>query len=96
MDKIFCMYAADARIITELAKKPQNPWNKLFERIKETAEHGGSYLHFDEEKEQVQFKEPRQEVKQKLEDLGYEVSYSRVRNQDIYYGDFHNSYSISW
>lgn len=96
MDKIFCMYAADARTITDLAKRPQSPWNKLFARIKETAEQGGSYLHFDEEKEQAQFKEPRQEVKQKLEDLGYEVSYSRVRNQDIYYGDFHNSYSISW
>lgn len=96
MDKIFCMYATDARTITDLAKRPQNPWNKLFERIKETAERGDSYLHFDEEKEQVQFKEPRQEVKHKLEDLGYEVSYSRVRNQDIYYGDFHNSYSISW
>ena len=92
-----CMYAGDAHAITELARKPIDPWNKLFNRIKEEAEHGQFMLLFDEEAEGVKFKEHRKDVKSKLEELGYGVTYSRQRDSDDYYGEtYHNRYVIEW
>lgn len=92
-----CMYAVDAHAITELARKPIDPWNKLFNRIKEEAEHGQFMLLFDEEAEGVKFKEHRKDVKKELELLGYSVSYSRQRDGDDYYGEtYHNRYVIEW
>ena len=92
-----CMYAEDAHAITELARKPINPWDKLFNRIKEEAEHGQFMLLFDEEVEGVKFKEHRKDVKKELELLGYSVSYSRQRDSDDYYGEiYHNRYVIEW
>lgn len=97
IDGAICMYAADAHVITELARKPINPWDKLFNRIKEEAEHGQFILLFDEEAEKVTFKEHRKEVKRKLEELGYIVTYSRQRNSDDWYGiTYHNRYVIEW
>lgn len=91
------MNASIAREITELARKQNEPWNKLFIRIKEKAKQEKNVLEFDEEKEKVKFKEHRTEVKSKLENLGYNVSYSRVRNSDNYYGTiYHNKYVIEW
>jgi hypothetical protein len=91
------LYASDARSITKLAKEPVNPWCKLFERIKENAEQGQSSLSFDEAREGVFFTESRQAVKTRLEELGYTVSYSKVKNECYYYGDkVHNRYLISW
>ena len=89
--------AVDAYKITEVARKPIDPWNKLFNRIRETAKKGYSTLSFDEEEEKVRFKEDRVEVKYKLEMLGYSVSYHRVMDKDYYYGQaYHNCYEISW
>ena len=84
VDGAICMYAEDAHVITELARKPINPWDKLFNRIKEEAE-------------KVTFKEHRKEVKSKLEELGYSVTYSRQRDSDDWCGiTYHNRYVIEW
>lgn len=89
--------ALDARIITETAKVPIGAWAKLFELIKENAQLGYSMLIFDEEKENVKFKEHRKEVKKKLEELGYNVTYSRVKYSDNWHGEiYHNRYIINW
>ena len=89
--------AIDAYKITEIARKPIDAWDKLFDRIRETAEKGYSALIFDEEKEKVRFKEHRKEVKNKLEELGYRVSHARVRDDDDYYGEtYHICYTIAW
>ena len=89
--------AIDARIITEAAKIPVDAWTKLFELIKETAQLGHSMLVFDEEKENVKFQEHRKEVKKELEELGYVVSYSRVKDSDDWYAEtYHNRYVINW
>ena len=89
--------ALDARLTTEAAKVPIDAWTKLFELIMETAQLGHSMLIFDEEKENVKFKEHRKEVKKELEKLGYSVSYSRVRDSDDWYGEtYHNRYAINW
>lgn len=91
------MKAIDAHVITQLARKPIDPWNKLFNRIKEEAEHGQFMLVFDEEAEGVRFKEHRKEVKKKLEELGYFVSYRRQRDNDDWYVEaYHNRYVIEW
>lgn len=91
------MYAIDARAITEIARTPKNAWHKLFERIKEEAEHGNFRLVFDEDKEGVSFSENRKEVKRKLEELGYECSYRRVANEPYFFNSlYHNEYTISW
>lgn len=92
-----CMYAEDAHAITELARKPISPWNKLFNRIKEEAEHGQFMLLFDEEAEEVRFNEHRKDVKRELELLGYSVTYSRQKDSDDWYGEaYHNRYVIKW
>ena len=97
IDGAICMYAEDAHAITELARKPINPWDKLFERIKEEAERGHFILVFDEEKERVKFLEHRREVKKELEELGYIVSHCRVKDDDDYYGEtYHIRYTINW
>lgn len=89
--------ALDARITTEAAKIPVDAWTKLFKLIRKNAKLGLSMLVFDEEKENVRFKEHRKEVKKNLEELGYKVSYSRVKDNDDWYGnDYHNCYIINW
>ena len=89
--------AVDAYKITEIARKPIDAWDKLFDCIKRTAEKGYSVLVFDEEKENVRFKEHRKEVKKRLEELGYRVSHARVRDDDYYYGEaYHICYTIAW
>lgn len=91
------MYAVNARAITDIARSPKNAWHKLFERIKEEAEHGNSTLIFDEQRECVVFSEHRKEVKKKLEELGYECSYRRVADEDYFYmNTYHNEYTVSW
>lgn len=91
------MYAANARAITEIARTPKNAWHKLFERIKEEAEHGNSTLVFDEERECATFSEHRKEVKKKLEELGYECSYRRIADREYFFPNtYHNEYTISW
>ena len=91
------MYAVNARAITEIARQPKNAWHRLFERIKEEAENGNSTLIFDEEKELVMFSEHRKEVKNKLEELGYECSYRRVPDNISFYANtYHNEYTVSW
>lgn len=93
----YCLYAGDARAITERARKPINPWEKLFNRIQEEAENGNFMLAFDEEKEGVRFDESAVDVEEQLEELGYTVSYSRVRDSDDYYGETrHVCYIIQW
>ena len=97
IDETICMYATDAHAITESARQPKNVWNKLFERIKEEAEHGKFMLVFDEDKEDVSFSEHRKEVKRKLEELGYECAYRRVANEpDFLNSLYHNEYTICW
>lgn len=89
--------AKEAHLLAE-TRRLENAWDKLFERIEKEANNGNFTLIFDEEIENVFFEEHRKEVKKKLEDLGYEVSYSRMKDQDFYYGGycFHNKYAISW
>lgn len=89
--------AADAYKITEETYKPVDAWDKLFEKIKERAENGFYQLCFDEETEGVRFKEERKEVKRKLEELGYIVTYSRQLDANGYFGQkYHNFYRVSW
>lgn len=89
--------AIEACKITEIARKPVNPWNKLFDGIRKAAEKGHSTLTFDEESEGVRFAEHRKEVKKKLEKLGYVVSYSRLMDKDCYFDEaYHNCYVVSW
>lgn len=89
--------ASDAHAITEAAKIPIDVWDKLFDLIEERAQLGYSMLIFDEEKENVKFKEDRKAVKKELEELGYKVSYSRVRDSDSWDGQtWHNRYVIYW
>lgn len=91
------MYAINARAITEIARQPKDAWKKLFERIKEEAEHGNYTLVFDEVIEGVSFNEHRKEVKKKLEELGYECSYRRVKNEAYFFNDlYHNEYTVGW
>lgn len=91
------MYAVNARAITEIARQPKNAWQKLFERIKEEAEHGNFMLVFDEDNEGVSFVENRKEIKAKLEELGYKCSYRRIKNENYFFNDlYHNEYTISW
>ena len=91
------MYAVNARAITEIARQPKNAWHKLFERIKEEAENGKSTLIFDEDNEGVIFSEHRKKVKKKLEELGYECSYRRVKNEEYFFNNqYHNEYTVSW
>lgn len=81
----------------ELARKPVNPWDTLFDLIIKMADDGQFRLVFDEENEKVRFKEDRKEVKKILEELGYSVSYHRVRDRDDWYGEaYHNCYVIEW
>lgn len=86
--------ASDARIITEIAREPADPWNVLFASIKKRASLGYNTITFDEDKAGVRFKETRKKVKAKLEELGYCVSYERV--QDFLDITYHNCYKISW
>lgn len=89
--------AMEARYLTEKYKAPKDPWVTLFKRIKESCKAGKAGLHFDEEKEGAYFKEHRKKVKEKLESMGYTVTYSRVANKDNYYTDsYHNLYVIMW
>lgn len=89
--------ATEARVLTEKYRTPKDPWATLFKRIKESCKAGSAGLHFDEEKEGVYFKEPRKKVKEKLESMGYTVTYSRVANKDNCYTDsYHNLYVIIW
>lgn len=91
------MKAEKAHERAEWARKPVNVWDKVFDRIGEEADNGRFMLVFDEEKENVRFKEHRKEVKQKLEELGYSVSYRRVRDDDDWCGvAYHNCYTIEW
>ena len=81
----------------ELARMPVNPWDILFDLIIKMADNGNFRLVFDEENEKVRFKEDRKEVKKILEELGYSVSYRRVRDDDDWCGiAYHNCYTIEW
>ena len=53
---------------------------------------------FNEEQELTFFSEDRKVVKQKLEDLGYEVSYARKRmNPDVMlWNTYYNEYTVKW
>ena len=79
-------------------RRNRNPWYRLFTAIEEEAKTGKSMYVFDEEFENAHFVEDRKIVKQKLEELGYHVSYQRVKDSDDYYypNSFHNRYTISW
>ena len=89
--------ATEANKITKVARIPPNPWDKLFCAIRSAANNGMSGIFFDEEDEGVYFKESRKEVKRKLEELGYKVTYKKLRNSDFYYDNgYHNNYMISW
>ena len=93
---MFGISAAYANLITTAARSPEDPWEKLFKRIMQEAKRGQSMLVFDEEVESVKFVEHRKDVKKKLEDLGYCVSYSRIKDTDNYIDAFHNRYVIEW
>lgn len=91
------MYAVNAHAIAEIARIPEDAWFKLFSRIKKEAERGNFMLVFDENEEGVVFSENRKEVKKKLEELGYECSYRRVKNEPYFFNDlYHNEYTIKW
>lgn len=78
-------------------KNSQTTWDKLFARIEENANNGKFSLIFDEEIEKAHFSEHRKEVQKKLEDLGYNVYYERVKDRDYYNGyNYHNQYKIIW
>ena len=88
--------ALHARTITENVRA-KTAWDKLFKLIDTNAKLGNSMVIFDEESENAKFEEHRKEVKKKLEELGYRVDYSRVRDSDDWYGEsFHNRYVIYW
>lgn len=89
--------ANEAKRLTEIANRPADAWDKLFEKIKKKAEEGYSSVIFDEEIEQAWFKEHRKEVKKKLEEMGYRVDYRRMINSDSDWGnDYHNEYCVGW
>ena len=77
--------------------RSKTAWQKMFEGIEKATTVGYKFV-FDEEKEGCYFNEDRKIVKQKLEELGYHVSYQRVKDSDDYYypNSFHNRYTISW
>lgn len=89
--------ANEAKRLTEIANRPVDAWEKLFEKIKKKAEEGCSSVIFDEEIEKAWFKETRKEVKKTLEDMGYAVEYRRILNSDSDWdNDYHNEYCVSW
>lgn len=89
--------ANEAKQLTEIANRPADAWEKLFEKIKKKAEEGCSSVIFDEEIEKAWFKENRKGVKKKLEDMGYSVDYRRILNSDSDWGnDYHNEYCVGW
>lgn len=88
--------AEDARKISELNMK-KDAWLVIFKLIKKQCELGSCVLTFDEEEEDVYFKEHRKVVKSRLEELGYKVIYCRVRNNGGYFTSmYHNRYVIAW
>ena len=88
--------AEDARKISELNMK-KDAWSVIFKLIKKQCELGSCVLTFDEEEEDVYFKEHRKVVKSRLEELGYKVIYCRVRNNGRYFTSmYHNRYVIAW
>lgn len=81
--------------------KPIDAWDKLFIAIEESAKCGFNEIIFNEEKQSIKFKEHRKKVKNRLEELGYNVSYHREEDNsclrewhDIV--TYHNVYEISW
>lgn len=84
--------AEEARMITDKVWSA-NAWEKLFERIQYTANQGEHRLIFNEAVEKVHFKEPMEEVRRKLTELGYEVDVESYR--DLYSNKYHRLY-ISW
>lgn len=89
--------AAEAKAITEKAKQPKNPWDVLFTLIEETAQDGHSVCQFDEEHEGAYFEESREDVAEKLNELGYRVEHRRALNNFSYKdGCFHNLFIIRW
>lgn len=94
---MFNIRAETAHAQAEWARKAVDAWDKLYERIVEESKAGHFRLVFDEEDEKVRFKEDRKEVKKILEELGYYVSYRRVRDDDDWCGiAYHNCYTIEW
>ena len=75
--------AENARKISELNMK-KDAWSVIFKLIKKQCDLGSCVLTFDEEEEDVYFKEHRKVVKSRLEELGYKVIYCRVRNNGGY------------
>ena len=63
--------ALEAYKITEITRKPIDAWDKLFDCIRKQAKDGFSSLTFDEEQENVRFKETRKEAKRLLEENEY-------------------------
>ena len=92
------MFAANARALTEIARQPKNAWSVLFKKIKEAAEKGEDRVIFNEEQELTFFSEDRKVVKQKLEEMGYEVSYARKRtNPEVMpWNTYYNEYIVKW
>ena len=92
------MFAANARALTEIARQPKNAWHALFKKIKEAAEKGEDRVIFNEEQELTFFSEDRKLVKQKLEEMGYEVSYARKRTNPevMLWNTYCNEYTVKW
>lgn len=88
--------AEEARKLSESNTK-KSAWSVLFKRIKEQCKKGYTVVTFDEEEEDSYFKEHRKVVKSRLETLGYQVTYCRVRDTGDYCTDaYHNRYVIMW
>lgn len=92
------MFAANARALTEIARQPKNAWSVLFKKIKEAAEKGEDKVIFNEERELTFFSENRKVVKQKLEEMGYEVSYTRkpTNPEVMLWNTYYNEYTVKW
>lgn len=88
--------AEEARKISESNTKG-SAWSVLFKRIKEQCKKGSTVVTFDEEEEDAYFTEHRKVVKSRLEKLGYQVTYCRVRDDCDYCNNtYHNRYIIMW
>lgn len=91
----FITAEAAREITAEAIKHRSDPWNLVFDKIKEAAEKGNTVVIINESKG-IWFNEPRKKVAEKLRELGYEVEYRRASEHDPYYPGYYNIYTISW
>lgn len=91
--------ANEAREIVKKANSyyysPEYPWDVLNDEIQRASNDRKNYYEYSE-RFLPHFHEHRKEVKQKLEQLGYEVEYRKFTEGDRDYQNTYNVYYIRW